>query len=201
MVWRYDPIILSDAYPVQYHMERFAQMAQTLAGAAQRCVISFVDDYAKLHTRMPGLQAVTDADMHRIARGFAGIAARHGLPLFTCAEAVDLSAYGIGHSACIDAALVSQAAGRTITAPRQKNPRPHCRCVRSVDIGAYDSCAHGCLYCYANGSSGRVRATIAEHDPQSPLLIGWPRQADTITDMADNPKRPKCIQLSLFDSQ
>ncbi len=34
-------------------------------------------------------------------------------------------------------------------------PRPTregCGCFASVDIGAYDTCPHGCIYCYANAN-------------------------------------------------
>ena len=35
---------------------------------------------------------------------------------------------------------------------KDKGQRPECGCVESKDIGMYDTCAHNCVYCYANTS-------------------------------------------------
>lgn len=52
----------------------------------------------------------------------------------------------------------------------------HCLCVDVVsrDIGMYDSCLFGCQYCYATSSFDKARRNHAAHDPQSPILVGWP---------------------------
>ena len=35
---------------------------------------------------------------------------------------------------------------------RDKGQRPFCGCMRSKDVGEYNTCAHLCEYCYANSS-------------------------------------------------
>lgn len=64
--------------------------------------------------------------------------------------------------------------GRPIRA-RQKGNRPGCLCAESRDIGAYDSCAQGCAYCYAVQDRDLAKRRLAAHRPDDPLLI--PREA------------------------
>ena len=47
-----------------------------------------------------------------------------------------------------------------------------CRCVNMVDVGAYNSCLHGCKYCYANFDSKQIVSNYKMHDVNSSLLIG-----------------------------
>jgi hypothetical protein len=46
----------------------------------------------------------------------------------------------------------------------------------------YNTCAHGCIYCYANYDQATVQKNIALHDPGSPFLIGGAREGDIIKD-------------------
>ena len=43
VVWRYDPIIISNSTPVEFHVEAFTRLAQTLRNATRRVMISIID--------------------------------------------------------------------------------------------------------------------------------------------------------------
>ena len=104
VVWRYDPIIFSDIYTPAYHLRAFRQLAEALQGYTQKCIISFVDIYARNRTRMDTLhlQEPGSAEFHFFLSEISKIAADHHMEIATCAEKADLEAYGIKHNSCID---------------------------------------------------------------------------------------------------
>jgi hypothetical protein len=106
--------------------------------------------------------------------GLAAIAAEAGMRATLCTQP-DLLGPGLGEARCIDAERLSDIAGRRLDVPEKGN-RPGCRCAESRDIGAYDSCAQGCAYCYAVAGAARARSRLKAHDPASPFLIAPPRR-------------------------
>jgi hypothetical protein len=182
IIWRYDPVLLNDKYTVSYHIDQFGEIAGKLHGYTKKAVFSFIDFYKKIDTAIKtfGVRVAGADDMNNIAAHFAATARSCGFLIDTCAENIDLSKYGISHGCCIDAGLISAIGGHSLDAgfnaafniAKDKNQRPECGCAASVDIGAYDSCPHGCVYCYANSHPGVVKKNTARHNPSSPLLIG-----------------------------
>lgn len=126
----------------------------------------------------------------------AKIAQEHGLFIETCAEALDLSKYGISPGRCIDDKLISQVKGYPVDGTKDTNQRLACRCVASLDIGVYNTCLNGCVYCYANRHPAGIEQQVKKHNPLSPLMIGDYTQDDSITERIL--KRHQSLQHELF---
>lgn len=175
MIWRYDPIIITKEFDEEFHAREFSKLARSLAGYTNRCVFSFVDLYRKTERNMKSLEPtfMSEEIMLRLAGILAPIAQEYGLLLETCSEEIDLlTRFGIRHGKCIDPDLISQIIGQDLLVSKDPNQRPECGCVASIDLGAYNTCSYGCLYCYANFNPRAVAGQVPRHIPTSPLLIG-----------------------------
>lgn len=194
VIWRYDPVILDSFHTVEYHLKYFEAMAKRLQGFAEKCTFSFLDIYRNTLKNASALDIhdISMAEMRRIARGFSEIARTYGITLETCAEAIDLNEFGIGRARCVDARIFEKLTGRAFNAAKDKNQRRECGCAASVDIGAYQSCMHGCVYCYANRNPLLPAVNHALHDPLSPLLIGSISGDDIITVRGQHPDETRC---------
>ncbi|WP_283170210.1 DUF1848 domain-containing protein [Curtanaerobium respiraculi] len=180
IAWRYDPVLYTPAYNYGTHMETFARMAQKLTPYVDRCIFSFVELYKKLDRNMPELIPFTQDDKDRLAAGLGEIAQENGLWLQTCGTDRDYSQYGIHSSGCMTLNIMGAANGLQFRKLKHKGARVGCHCIESRDIGAYDTCLAGCRYCYANKDHGKAAENFKVHDPNSPLLLGHPKETDTV---------------------
>ncbi|SFM11865.1 DUF1848 domain-containing protein [Halanaerobium salsuginis] len=198
LIWRYDPIILTDTIDEEYHYKYFDFLAAQLAQYTDKCIISFLDNYKKTEKNLAeiNLTALTTTKMKIIASNLADLAAKYDLKLASCAEAVDLTTFNIQPSSCIDSKLIEQISGFKLTAKNDKNQRKFCNCAESIDIGSYNSCLHFCKYCYANSQSEIVEKNFSTHQPESPLLIGnLDLEKDTIKERKFNSFQIKNLKL------
>ncbi len=198
VIWRYDPILFTSGYSEQFHLEAFAQLAGQLAGFTDTCIISFLQMYKKCQRNMKCIELLdTTADTRlALVRTLHDLGAAHGISVQTCASGSGLEHAGIPTGKCIDDRLISHIIGTEMTVAKDKNQRQECGCIESIDIGAYNSCPHHCLYCYANSDRASVTKNFAAHAPDSPLLCGILRDGDRLTD-----RQLKSLikrQLSLF---
>lgn len=199
VVWRYDPIFISEKYSIDYHIEYFAKMAQKLKDHTTKCTFSFIDLYRNTARNIKNLELLDFpiADKLRIAQAFAEIALGCGLKIDTCAEDIDLQQYNISHARCIDDRLFEQLLGCSLSVEKDKNQRLECGCVSSIDIGMYNTCQNLCRYCYANYSSSIVRKNVIRHNPVSPLISGDIDENDTVKER--QVLSCKNCQVQLFD--
>ena len=180
VTWRYDPVLLTEKYTVETHLQTFEKMAETLAPHIDRCIFSFVEMYKKLQVNMPEIIMMSDNDIDVLARGLGEIANKYGIHIQTCGTNGDFSKYGIHPSGCMTLDILGKANGVTFKDLKHKGMRQGCHCIESRDIGAYDTCMNGCKYCYANKAPQKPFENYKLHDPNSPLLLGDLKETDII---------------------
>lgn len=200
VVWRYDPIIISSITPREFHIQNFEEIAKELDASADEVVISFAQIYKKTFNNMNSAsdelgftwEDPSDKIKSDLAKELADIAKSHNMKLTMCSQSRFISP-GIGIARCIDAIRLSDVAGYRIRSNLKGN-RPDCGCYESIDIGDYDTCPHGCVYCYAVLNRKLAQQRYKEHDPNSEYLI-IPKFNPIIN---DDKKRDNTKQTTLF---
>jgi DNA repair photolyase len=174
VIWRYDPILITDQFDIRFHMSNFEKIAQQLSRHTNKCVISFVDYYKKTIKNLSGIsyRMLNRDQITEIASKLSQIAMSNNITLSTCAEEIDLLSLGICHGKCIDDKLINEVFGFTLNINKDKFQRKECGCVASIDIGAYNTCPHGCLYCYANYDLNKVKSNYVLHNKNADLIFG-----------------------------
>lgn len=182
VIWRYDPILLTNKIDVNYHIKYFNELAKRLNGYTNRCVISFVDLYKKTitNTKPININEPSEDEMRYLAESFVQIANMYNIKIVSCSEKIHLEEQGIEHGHCIDPLLIEQICNYSIKTSKDKNQRKECGCVESIDIGAYNTCCHKCAYCYANFNDEQVEISNSHHIKTSSLLIGEIQNNDVV---------------------
>jgi hypothetical protein len=203
-VWRYDTILSTSLTPREFHLDTFARLAAALEGATDEVVISFAHVYRKTLRNLKhaagefGFEwSDPDTEWKRILAGeLAEISATHRIRLTVCSQPEYLAA-GAGEARCVDAGRLAEIAGRTVKA-KEKGNREGCRCSEARDIGEYDTCPHGCVYCYAVQNRHLALERYKNHDPLSEFLFPPPPGATEGPVAPESP--PKRVELTLFDN-
>lgn len=203
VVWRYDPVLISSLVTLEDHKRIFGKIAAALVGHTSRVIISFADIYKKVKSNLDKfakLNNVTISDLTKdmeslleLSAYFANTANLNGMQIQSCAEEIDLDTVGIHHGKCIDDIWLNQIFRIRFPHVKDKGQREECGCIKSTDIGMYNTCLHGCEYCYATYSEASASKNILKHDPQSPFLIG-PADNPYLTPTPSEEKQ----QLDLF---
>ena len=171
VVWRFDPLILTDRISTDLLLDKIGYIADSLKGYTEKLVFSYADisSYKKVGRNLSQagvrFREWDEPAMREFALQLSELN-RHkwNYTLATCAEQVALDEYGIDHNRCIDPELIARISPNDATlqnflygAKPDNGQRKACECILSKDIGAYNTCPHGCLYCYANTSPTSVR--------------------------------------------
>jgi hypothetical protein len=149
VLWRFDPLLPGEDQ--RDLAARFDRVSGALRGHSVRCTLSLARPYRKslrATRHLPGIwEPSTQAFRDAVLR-IGDIGRSRGFDMRSCGDPL-LPGWGLPPAACVDAAhMKSLYPGAAI--PEAPGPtRPGCLCAASRDIGAYRTCRHGCLYCYA----------------------------------------------------
>ncbi len=196
-VWRYDTIIDSSITSREFHLHTFERLARMLEGATDEVVISFAQLYAKTKRNLDraakeeGFQWTDPSDDWRRALlvELLEIATAHKIQISICSQP-HLLVPSVVESRCVDAQRLSDVAGSAVAAKLRGN-RKECGCYESRDIGDYDTCPHGCEYCYAVRNQKLAISRFKLHDPESETLFP--------VDVASANSNKEDNQLDLFN--
>jgi len=180
LVWRYDTIVSSSLTPAEFHEENFRTLAADLEGATDEVVVSFAQSYKKTKRNMDAAAKASaftwydpsDDEKRELLRNLVRIARQHRMQLTLCSQR-DYLIDGVEDAKCVDVHRIESLAGSSIRA-RLKGNRKDCGCFESRDIGDYDTCPHGCVYCYAVQNREIALSRFRRHDPDSEFLFEPP---------------------------
>ena len=197
VVWRYAPIFISEnlGYTLEYHEEWFDKLATILKDYTTQCILSLINipNYLNRYINDTDIRALTSQEIASLAEVFSKSARKKSLKLSSCGNI-----YGIEQGRCIDSKLLSQIGNSNLLETKDPSRAEICRCVNSIDIGDYNTCQGGCIYCTGN-PQGFTNKDLSLFDNKSfPLLLDIPRFNDTTIDinlkdfsMKDNRKHKK----------
>jgi hypothetical protein len=199
VVWRYDTIIASDLTPLTFHVENFGRLARSLEGVTTEVVISFVQAYKKTKRNLDDSAHENGfrwwdprpEEKRSLASTLVDVARSHGMQLAVCSQR-DYIVNGAADAHCVDAHRFAALTGRDFRV-KLKGNRPECGCFESRDIGEYDTCPHGCTYCYSVQNRPLALERFRRHDPDSEFLFDPGYAA---ADATDTPRT-----LPLFDEE
>lgn len=193
VIWRFDPLILSDELTIDELLRRIENIAKELHEYTAKLVISFVDitAYKKVERNL-GKQSIKfrEFDENQMVNFMDKLVVQlepYELEIATCGEKIEHNR--ITHNRCIDGDLMvrlfhedtelmeylgyeigqKDLFGTTSLIRKKqkklKDPgqRESCGCIKSKDIGSYDTCMHLCTYCYANAHESTVRANYDQY--------------------------------------
>jgi len=177
--WRYDPIIITSQTDFNYHLKNFNMLASMLKGYVKRCMISYISLYGKVKKNFYELKKRGGIDLYDyenkikidFALKLAEIAEKNDISLYSCC--MDFLISDKIHKAhCIDGDLINELFFKNIVKFKSKikPTRKECGCTESIDIGTYNTCIHGCVYCYANINKTQAYRMHKTSDLESAFL-------------------------------
>ncbi len=183
VVWRYDPIVISNITGIEFHISAYKNIAEVLKNFTQRSVVSLLDIYPKLNRRFKTLKdhgvdivdynKKPDKHFDKLLYTLADVAGQNKMEIVSCAEEPDLNKYNIQPGKCIDDDYINRVFGINVTKKKDSTQRKACGCVVSKDIGAYNTCLFGCQYCYATSSFEKAKTLHKNHNPDSTSMVNY----------------------------
>jgi len=183
--WRYDPVVLTHQLNEAWHVKNFEKLANALK-ETPRCVMSLLlseGSYRYVSERLtPILQKTCDKLLTWQLDRKAGLLARlgniassYGIRPEICAQPEVADAAGLHKASCMDLELLRRVIPDLPNLP-VKPTRKNCNCHETKDVGNFNTCDNGCVYCSANKRLDKDDSVVSQIDPKSVWL--WPSPLD-----------------------
>ena len=180
LLWAYDPVCITDRYTPEFHAQHFYFMAEIIAPYVSHARINFVNLYDKVLRNAPEIRCPTEQEADMLLRSFASSAATTGLTL-KCCPTSPFRKYGFTPESCLSVKSMEDLFGVTTT-KKNKNSCLMCSQKETArDLGLYETCGHGCRYCYATNNHKAALERIRAFDSSSPMLLDQPQGFETIS--------------------
>lgn len=183
VIWRFDPVLCTSSLDVKTLLSRIQAIGALVSPYTEKFVFSFVDtSYAKVKKQAAiwHFRTLNQEERKDFIRGIVRMNQTWNLSLASCADEADYHP-AIDHNKCIDDVLLRRIGQHDNALIRyldrfpekDRGQRPACRCIRSKDIGQYDTCLHGCVYCYATDhKKARLYAEKHTEHPEADTITG-----------------------------
>lgn len=116
VIWRFDPLILTDKIDVDKIIKKIENIGNQLLGYTEKLVFSFADiqEYRKVANNLKANQInyrnFTYEEMNIVAEKLQELNKKWKYTIATCGEKIDLDKYDIKHNHCIDDELIARIA-------------------------------------------------------------------------------------------
>ena len=210
VLWRFDPLMLSENIGIDTLIKRIKNIGDKIHPYTEKLIFSFVQisRYKKVQKKLLQETSIfnneslfraefSDNQKHEFADQLKSLTNDWGIRAASCAEKMDLTAYGIEHNKCIDDKLMRrlfkqdkklqafldtgnpepnlqtdlfQNNTKQNKPLKDKGQRKECGCTPGKDIGQYNTCMHLCAYCYANANKQSTLRNFRLHNPEKETI-------------------------------
>lgn len=178
VIWRFDPLILTEDLDINVLLGKIERVGNYLHRYTNKLVVSLADieTYRSVRRRLEQANVrwkpFTNKDIKLLCEGLRFLSQRWRVKVSTCCESATFRDLGLESNSCIDPDLIGKLfhsdseVRKLLKLDEQINlfiedtpnrnclkdsgQRLDCGCMISKDIGSYNTCPHGCIYCYAN---------------------------------------------------
>lgn len=182
ILWRFDPLFISEHYPTDFHLQNFTRLVDKLAGHVDRVTTSFVIRYGR--QTEPDLKAYENETGDRlrdlslqeqldIVGRLKDICEPAGIPFTLCCSPEVRQGIGCPRGGCNNWDWLCRVYPelRQHRRLKAKPTRPDCGCSEETDIGVYNTCIFGCRYSYGSCRLCTALKNFERHDPNHPCIL------------------------------
>ena len=173
---------MSQETDYNFHIQNFSDLASKFKGHVKRCYFSFPIFYNKVKKQFSSFEekhriTILDPDEEKkikLANDLSDIALSNGIRMYTCCGNYLINE-NIYKASCIDGDVIAELFFKDSPGFKKRATRKNCGCAESTDIGKYDTCPHGCIYCYANLNKEKATQAFKNHKPEC-CFLGYPKE-------------------------